>query len=48
MFTGDRNAEEFHYADVVAATDGGEKLLKLLGLEFATEFALEDDDVSVP
>jgi len=32
---------------VVAATDGGEKLLELLGLKFATEFALEDDDVSV-
>lgn len=31
---------------MVATADDGEKLAKLGGLEFASEFALEDDDVS--
>lgn len=31
---------------MVATADDGEQLAKLGGLEFASEFALEDDDVS--
>jgi len=45
VIAGDGGAKEFDDADVVAATDDGEQLLELIGLEFADELALEDNDV---
>lgn len=46
MIAGDGCAEELDDAAVVAATDDGEALFELVGLELAAELALEDDDVS--
>lgn len=45
VVAGDRGAEEFDDADVVAAADDGEEVLELRGLELAAELALEDNDV---
>lgn len=44
VVAGDRGAEEFDDADVVAAADDREELLELIRLEFAAELALEDND----
>ena len=43
VVAGDGSADEFDYTDVVATTDDGEALFKLIELEFAREFPLEND-----
>lgn len=48
VVAGDRSAEEFDDAHVVAPADDGEPLPELRGLDFAAELALENDDALGP